>query len=147
MQDKIKTLESLTKFSLEKQNQMLRLFARVDIDTKLKILSSQKQIFHQMKSLHTDVANEILTLASLIIAISKESENVNAVELKSLIFRAKNARKSSKREKILDYWTIVKTLKNEQKMSFRDISRYLKKYHKFDVAHSTIFEIWNQIEK
>lgn len=147
MKDKIKTLESLTKLSIESQNQKLRLFARVDIDTKLKILSSQKQIFHQMKNLHTDVANEILTLSSLITAISKEFENADEVELKSLIFRAKNARKSLKKKKILELWAIVKTLKSEQKMSFRDIVKYLKKYHKIDVAHSTIYGLWQEIEK
>ncbi len=147
MKDKIKTLESLTKLSIESQNQKLRLFARVELDTKLKILISQKQIFHQMKSLYTDVANEILTLSSLIAAISKEFENADEVQIKSLIFRAKNARKSSKKEKILELWAIVKTLKIEQKMSFRDISKYLKKYHRFDVAHSTIYGLWQEIEK
>ena len=147
MQDKIKTLESLTKLSTELQNQKLRLFARVDLSIKLKILSSQKQIFHQMKSLHTDVVNEILTLASLIAAILKEFENSDEVELKSLIFRAKNARKKAKREKILERWTIVKTLKIEQSMSFRQIAVYLKKYHKLEVVHSTLHKIWNELEK
>lgn len=139
-------LESLTKLSMEQQNQKLRLFARVGVENKLKILQLQKQIFHQMKSLHTDVVNEILTLASLITAILKEFENSDEVELKSLIFRAKNARKKAKREKILELWAVIKTLKIDEQMSFRDIAKYLKKYHKFDVAHSTLFLMWNELE-
>jgi len=147
MQDKIKTLESLTKLSTELQNQKLRLFARVDLSIKLKILSSQKQIFHQLKSQHSHIENEILTLASLIAAILKEFENSDEVELKSLIFRAKNARKKAKREKILERWAIVKTFKIEHNMSFRDVSKYLKKYHKLEVVHSTLHKMWNELEK
>ena len=43
-------IESITKLNLESQNQRLRLFAKVDIITKLKILEHQKQLFHKLKS-------------------------------------------------------------------------------------------------
>lgn len=140
-------IEKLTKLSLESQNQKLRLFARVDTVTKLKIFQSQKQIFHKLKSQHSQLENELLTLVSLIVAISQEMSSVDDTVLKSLIFRAKNARKKAKRGKILDHWAIIKTLKIDQKMSFRDIAAYLKKYHKIDVAHSTIYGLWLELEK
>jgi len=140
-------IEKLTKLSLESQNQKLRLFARVDIETKLKILIAQKQIFHKFKSQHPQVENEVLTLASLICAVNDEIQKLDDTMLKSLIFRAKNARKKAKRGKILDHWAIIKTLKIDQKMSFRDIAAYLKKYHKIDVAHSTIYGLWLELEK
>ena len=41
----IATIEHLTKLNQESQNQKLRLFAKVDITTKLKILDLQKQLF------------------------------------------------------------------------------------------------------
>ena len=42
--DKERVIENITKLSLEQQNQHLRLFAKVDLATKLKILEYQKQI-------------------------------------------------------------------------------------------------------
>ena len=49
--------ETITKMNQESQNQKLRLFAKVDITTKLKILASQKQLFHKLKNSHADVDN------------------------------------------------------------------------------------------
>ena len=39
-----------------------------------------------------------------------------------------------------------RTLKLEQNMSFRDISIYFAKYHKFEISHSLIYKIWIEIE-
>ena len=64
-----KEVESITKLNQESQNQRLRLFAKIDITTKLKILASQKQLFHKLKSVYSDVDNTVLTLASLILAV------------------------------------------------------------------------------
>lgn len=46
----------------------------------------------------------------------------------------------------LGYWAIVRTLKLEQKMSFREISIYFATYHKLEVSYSTIYELWNELE-
>ena len=47
---------------------------------------------------------------------------------------------------MLGYWAIVRTLKLEQNMSFRDIATYFAKYHKLEVSYSTIYELWNELE-
>ena len=138
--------EIITKLNLESQNQRLRLFAKVDITTKLKILISQKQLFHKLKSVHSDIDNTILTLCSLILAIDlivKELDNVN---LNAIKLRGKNNKAKVKRQKVLGYWAIVRTLKLEQNMSFRDISTYFAKYHKLEVSYSTVYELWNELE-
>ena len=141
------TCESLTKINQESQNQKLRLFSKVDISTKLKILTSQKQLFYKLKSVHSDVDNTILTLASLILAIDTVAKELDNVNLNVIKLRAKNSKTKVKRQKLLGYWAIVRTLKLEQNMSFRDISTYFAKYHKLDVSYSTIYELWNELEK
>lgn len=138
--------ENITKLNLESQNQRLRLFAKVDITTKLKILSSQKQLFHKLKSAYGDVENTILTLSSLILAIGTVAKEIDDVNLNAIKFRVKNTKMKIKREKVLGYWAIIRTLKLEQNMSFRQISEYLKKYHKLSVAHSTLHSMWNELE-
>jgi len=138
--------ETITKLNQESQNQRLRFFAKVDITTKLKILTSQKELFHKLKSSYGDVENTVLTLASLILAIDAVVKKLDDVNLKAINIRAKNKKAKVKRQKVLGYWAIVRTLKLEQNMSFRDISRYFAKYHKIEVSYSTIYELWNELE-
>ncbi len=141
------TCESLTKLNQESQNQKLRLFVKVDITTKLKILTSQKQLFHKLKNAHSDVDNTVLTLCSLILAIDLIAKELDNVTLNAIKLRGKNSKTKIKRQKVLGYWAIVRSLKLEQNMIFRDTSAYFAKYHKLDVSYSTIYELWNELEK
>ena len=141
-----KEVETITKLNQESQNQRLRLFAKVDITTKLKILASQKQLFHKLKNAHSDVDNTVLTLCSLILAIDLIVKELDDVNLNAIKLRGKNSKTKVKRQKLLGYWAIVRTLRLEQNMSFRDIATYFAKYHKLEVSYSTVFEMWNEIE-
>ena len=138
--------ETIVKMNQQSQNQKLRLFAKVDITTKLKILDLQKQLFHKLKNAHSDVDNTILTLSSLILAVNSVEKEFDDVNLKAIKLRAKNSKTKVKRQKVLGYWAIVRTLKLEQNMSFRDIATYFAKYHKLEVSYSTIYELWNELE-
>lgn len=140
------TLENITKLSYESQNQRLRLFARVDLDTKIKIIKLQKATFHKYRNIHRGIDNSTLTLASLINAIDLEIGNKDKVDLNVVKFKAKQSRRKIKREKLLSYWSIVKTLKEKENMSFCDISKYFLKYHKLEVSYSTIYTMWHEIE-
>ncbi|MGA1932601.1 hypothetical protein ACH5BF_07740 [Arcobacter sp. YIC-464] len=140
------SIDSIKKFNQEAQNKKLRFFAKVDITTKLKILEQQKKIFHQLKNVHKDVDNVSLTYSSLILAIDNFESKLDSVNLNAIKLRSKKQRSKIKKEKFLSYFSIVKTLRNNEKMSFRDISVYLKKYHKFEVSYSFIYQIWNEIE-
>lgn len=139
-------LEHIVKMTIETQNQHIRQFSRVDITMKLKIIQQQKALFHKLKSVHSDVDNTVLTLASLVLAVNYELGKLDDVNLNVMKIRSKNIKKRVKREKLLGYWAIVRTLKLEQNMSLRQIAQYLKKYHRLDVAHSTIYELWKEIE-
>ena len=139
--------ESITKMNQESQNQKLRFFAKVDITTKLKILTSQKQLFHKLKSSYGDIDNTVLTLCSLILAIDLIAKELDNVTLNAIKLRGKNCKIKIKRQKVLGYWAIVRTLRLEQNMSFRDISAYFAKYHKLNVSYSTVYELWNELEK
>ena len=138
--------ETIVKMNQQSQNQKLRLFAKVDITTKLKILDLQKQLFHKLKNAHSDVDNAILTLSSLILAVDSVEKEFDDVNLKAIKLRAKNSKTKVKRQKVLGYWAIVRTLKLEQNMSFRDIATYFAKYHKLEVSYSTVYELWNELE-
>ncbi|MBD3841936.1 MAG: hypothetical protein IE909_08630 [Campylobacterales bacterium] len=140
-------IEQCTKMNQEAQNQKLRLFVRVELETKLKIFQEQKQLFHKLKSAHSDIDNTILTLSSLILAVDLVVKELDDVNLNAIKLRGKNNKAKIKRQKVLGYWAIVRTLKLEQNMSFRDIANYFAKYHKLEVSYSTIYELWNELEK
>ena len=142
----VKMIENITKQTNEAQNQHLRLFAKVELPLKLQILQLQKPIFHKIKSTYTDVDNAVITLASLILAIDTVTKELDVVNLNAIKMRGKNHKTKIKRQKLLGYWAIVKALKLEQNMSFRNISSYFKKYHKFEVSYSTIRELWIELE-
>lgn len=142
-----KICESLTKISLESQNQKLRYFAKIDLRTKLEIFQHQKQLFHKLKSAYGDIDNSVLTFSSFILAIDHVIKKLDIVNLNAIKIKGKNNKAKIKRQKVLDFWAIVRTLKLEQNMSFRDIADYFKKYHKFDISYSTIYELWNELEK
>ncbi len=142
----IKACETITKLNQESQNHKLRLFSKVDIETKLKIIVDQKLLFHKLKQNYSNVQNEVLTLSSLILAVDKVIKNLDTVNQNVIKLHLKNNRNKLKREKILDYWAIVRTLKLEQKMSFRSISIYFGKYHRLEISYSTIYSLWNELE-
>ena len=138
--------ESITKINLESQNQNLRLFARVDLQTKLQILQLQKQLFHKLKNNNSDVDNNILTLSALILAIDSVVKELDDVNFNAIKLRGKKNTNKSKREKLLSYLAIVRTLKLEKNMSFRDIATYFGKYHRLEISYSTIYRLWNELE-
>lgn len=146
MDNEQKIIEIITKLNQISQKNMVQFFAKVDIRTKLNIIQHQRSIFHKIKSAYTDVDNAVLTLASLILAIATVAKELDDVNLNAIKMRGKNQKTKIKREKVLGYWAIVRTLKLEQSMSFRDISSYFKKYHKFEVSYSTIRELWIELE-
>lgn len=143
---KIINIENLTRMNIETQNQQLRLFSRVNIDTKLRILDHQKQLFHKLKNTNCDVDNAVMTLASLILAIDFIAGKLDDVNINTVKLRGRNNKTKIKRQKLLGYWAVIRILKIEEKMSFREIAIYLRKYHRLEVSYSLIYEIWNELE-
>ena len=142
----LKACEIITKLNQESQNQKLRLFAKFDIQTKLKIIVNQKQLFHKLKQKYSDVDNNILTLSALILAIYSVVKELDDVSFNAIKLKCKNNTNKSKREKLLSYWAIVRTLKLERNMSFRDIAIYFGKYHRLEISYSTIYRLWDELE-
>lgn len=138
--------EILTKMPESVQNQQIRFFSRVDVETKLNILKEQRKQFHVLKSFHEDVDKSLLTLSSLIIAISLEASKLEKVNLNVIKLKSKKIRDNVKRQKLLIYWSLVRELKKGENLSFREISKYLKKYHRLEISYSTIQKVWVEIE-
>lgn len=132
--------------STEQQNQLLRFFIRLDVDKKLNILRMQRDGFYALKQANKEVEVSILTYCSLILAIQKQCKSLSALDKNVITINAKKISKSYKKDKLIGYWAVIKELKNTKKQSFRQIAEYLKKYHKLEVAHSTLYKLWGELE-
>lgn len=136
--------ENITKLTKEFQNQRLRLFSKLDINSKIEIYESKKSIFFKLKDNYKSQKNALLDYCSLILSIDDYVKSRSDESIKIKTFDS-NKNSFMKKDKLLQYWPIIKQLKNEG-MSFRNISIYLNRYHKLDVSYSLVFKKWNEIE-
>lgn len=142
-----KELQILTKKPLSEQNRLLKLLAKLSLSQKKEIIAKQRSIFHILNSNNKNYDNATLTLAALIISIEKFFISQNETELNLIRFNNKKVNKNQKNKKLLTYWSVVKELKEKKHMSFRKISEFLKKSHKFEISHSLIYRVWIEVEK
>ena len=141
-----KTLEVILKQTQEQQNQHLRYFVRLPIENKARVMEFNRNIFHSLRQANANTPLALLSYSSLILSIEKFKNETNEVDNNALKLRAKAIRRRPQKEKLIEHWALVKTLKNDNNLSFRQIKGYLKKYHKIDISHSVIYETWKRYE-
>lgn len=139
-------IEIITKLSENQQNKLLKVFSKIDNGAKLKVLDSQKKTFHKLRVEYDEVDNSMLTLSSLLISINIYVSQTDEIKVNTSKLKARKVKLDVKRQKLLSYWAIVRTLKLEENMSFRNISKYFLKYHKFEVSYSLIYQMWDELE-
>ncbi len=143
-----KDLRNLTKRTTTEQQKLLKLFAKLNLSQQKEIINNQRTIFHKLRNLNIkNYDSDIFTLAALIIAIVEFLETINEMKLNVIKFNNQKVHKNLKNQKLLSYWSVVKELKEKEDMSFRDISKFLKKSHKFEISHSLIYKVWIEIEE
>ncbi len=136
----------LVKKTDEEQKAILRSFVKMPLESRVKIMEESRAIFYPLKEENKDVSLQILSYASLILAIVKYQDVADDVQKHIVTMRSKSFRKQPKRDKLLGRWALIKSLKNDENLSFRQIAAYLQKYHKLSVVHSTIHDMWCELE-
>jgi hypothetical protein len=156
-------IERLLKVSFEQQSSMIRFYGRSDLAVRVKILSEKTEQFHKLRQANENSDKSVLEYCALIMAIKKAHDEEQSLRKKSFAgleieevrilsqkkadaFIRKIKKPDPKREKLLGYWAVVRMLKLEKNFSFRQISLYLKRYHRADFAHSTIHKLWIELE-
>lgn len=139
-------LIGLLKKTDEEQKKFLRAFTKMPINSKLDVMEINKKTFYPLKEKYQDIDMKILSYASLIMAIERYNIIDNDVDSNVMSIRAQSMRKHLKRDKLIEKWALIKDLKNNKKLSFREIEKYLKKYHRLNVGHTTIYDLWNEFE-
>lgn len=159
-------LEAILKCSAHDQDFLLRFFSRKTLSERLKIEKMRKVTFHMLKENKKDVENDLLSFAALIMSIRyfyanekkfvhktfneltlEQIRDLTIIKLDRLNDK-KYVQKTTKRQKLLHYWSIVKLCRshNNKPMSFIDISQYLRKNYNFKVSHNLIAQLWKELE-
>ena len=137
----------LLKSTNEEQKQTLRLFSKMPLESRVKVFEGHKKMIYALKDKHREVDISILSYTSFILAVNQYVSTVTDIDKNILDLRTKSIRKFAKREKLLAKWALIKELKNVKGLSFRQIAKYLKKYHKLEVVHSTVYDLWKELEE
>ncbi len=141
-----KLIDRHLKISEEEQRHRLRNFARCTPYEWLEIMRLHREFIYRLK--HTNVDEDINTLSyiALSFAIGENIRLSDTIEAKANKVRSRHEKRNRQREQLLRYWAIVRTLKNEESLSYRNIATYLKKNKKLEIDHSTIWKLWNELE-
>jgi len=131
----------------EEQKQTLRVFSKMPLESRVKVFEGHKKIIYSLRDKHSKVNISVLSYTSFIFAVNQYISNISDIDKNTLDLRTKSMRKFAKKEKLLAKWALIKELKNVKGLSFRQIAKYLKKYHKLEVVHSTVYDLWKELEE
>ena len=159
-------VEKITRTNENKRNALVRSFSRLSTDHQVTIMSNHRTLLYRLQQKYHDtkVPIAILSYCALIVAIQLDKvdqeklkklsiSDLNLDEIREItakrtkLFLQKKFRKQSKREELLNYWSVVRSLKIDEHFSFRKIAVYLQKYHKLDVSYSLIAKTWTEVEQ
>jgi len=137
----------LVKSTDEEQKKALRIFSKMPLESRVKVFEWHKKKFYSFKDKYNNTDMSILSYASFIFAVNQYVSDISDLDKNTLDLRTKSIHKFAKREKLLMKWALIKELKNVKGLSFRQIAKYLKKYHKLEVVHSTVYDLWKELEE
>ncbi|MFA7084953.1 MAG: hypothetical protein WC141_10560 [Arcobacteraceae bacterium] len=151
-------IEQATACSIEKRKKLVSWFSRQNTAVQIEVFIEQRNQFFKLNNRNAKM--EIVSLASFLLAIDlfyqkekngnkkNKSQNIDLIRNISQfeVKKHKKIRIKEKREKLLNIWSVVQKLKSEE-YSFRDISKYIRKRHRFDASHTYIIRLWKELEK
>jgi len=160
--DNIKSgMDRMAKISNSDRKKSLRWLSRQNDLVIYDIFKLQKNHFHRLKSHNANDDLILLSIASLFLALREIITASSVVKRKNrgsdfgfLRQISKNrakqfckARKKEKYEKLMDFQSVVSSLREQERCSYREISEYLLKTHKFKVSHTTIGSFYKKLKE
>jgi len=146
-----------TKLSQEAIKELDRWYSRQNILIKCDIFNEQRnQYFKYSKQLEN---KNLISVIAFYMAIKNFNDQMTLHSIKNKSMSLKNSEKTSdfaikqfkkaktkvKREKLINLWSVIRKLKNEG-CSFRDVSKFLRSKHRFQVSHTYISQVWKELE-
>lgn len=153
-------LDIYTKVPIKRREKVLKWLANQNEEIALMAFEEQKKHFFKISKIEED-NRSILYLSSLYLAANQLYELYHAQANKNremdidqvkgaTHIQAKKFKKniqSEKYDKLLNLRNKILDLKDEENLSFRQISEFLKRYHRLEVSHSYIATFYHNMKK
>ena len=151
-------LNIYTKLAPEQRAKILRWLSKQNEEVILLAFEKQKEQLFKLNHFKED-NRSILYLSAMYLAINdlyqisraplsknRSGDLMNIQNVTNLqIKQFKKDYESQKIDRLMNLKGKLITLKNDENMSYRDISKFLKKYHRLDVSHTTIHTFFKSI--
>ncbi|HEO97875.1 MAG TPA: hypothetical protein ENO02_01090 [Epsilonproteobacteria bacterium] len=153
-------LDRFTKVAIKRRKKVLKWLANQNEEIALLAFESQKEHLFNLSGTNEE-NRSILYLAALYLAAdhlyslyhaqnSKNRDmNINAVQgvTRMQAKKFKKNMQSEKYDKMLNLKSKILVLKDEEKLSFREISEFLKRYHRLEVSHSYVATFYHAMKE
>lgn len=157
----LSVVDQITKLSEKQQRQVLLLLAKLPPEISLELFVKHKTVLYKLKQTYTGISPPILSYCALLIVLAVYKNNQEMLQQKNFndlsteeilnlsmqritLFKQSKKRRKQKYDLVLDHWSLIETLV-AQNISFRDISEYLKKYHRLEISYSTIYQVYKKL--
>ncbi len=155
-----KKLNKYTKLSPDKRTKALKWMAKQNEDLILVCFEKQKENYFKLSKIDEE-NRSILYLSSLYLAAEelytllqgkkKKNRLQNLHEVKDVTgLQAKQFKQrysSEKWDKLLNIKSKILRLIDHENLSFREVSKFLKKYHRLEVSHSYIATFYQKMKE
>ncbi len=147
-------VQELTKIPSARRGDLVRYYGRLPEQMCIEVHRMQTELIRSHRNsgaYHKDALSEF-TYAMFIIALEnlkktetalQRKKRINLSDTKKLselrVLRVKGKEKTKRaknREKLENLYYVIKQLRNDENLSWRQLSVYLKKYHRLDVSFS-----------
>lgn len=153
-------LDPYTGLSIKKRKKILKWLSNQDEEIILMAFEKQKEYFFQL-SKQDEPNKSVLYMSALYMAVDhlygtyySQNSKRREMDLHSLqgatrlqAKKLKRTAQSMKYDKLLNLKNKILVLKNEENLSFRQISKFLLTYHKLEVSHSYIATFYHTIKE
>ena len=153
-------LNTHTKLSTTKRKKVIKWLVNQNEEIVLIAFEKQKEYFFQL-SKQDEPNKSVLYLSALYMAVDhlygtyySQNSKRREMDLHSLqgatrlqAKKLKRTAQSMKYDKLLNLKNKILVLKNEENLSFRQISKFLLTYHKLEVSHSYIATFYHTIKE
>ena len=153
-------LDLYTGLTIKKRKKVLKWISNQSEEIILMAFEKQKEYFFQL-SKQDEPNKSVLYLSALYMAVDhlyctyySQNSKRREMDLHSLqgatrlqAKKLKRTAQSMKYDKLLNLKNKILVLKNEENLSFRQISQFLLTYHKLEVSHSYIATFYHTIKE
>lgn len=155
------TINIATSMSFSDRQKLLRWLAHQNDLIVYEVFKLKKNHFYRLKNEGRHAEPVLIDVVALYLAIKETISQLKVSNRKNRSdnfgflrkigdTRAKQLRKprfNVKREKLLNLHGVIKSLVEEKSYSYREVAKYLKTYHRFDVSHTAIRGFYLKIKE